>query len=145
MVSPTRRPEPRVLPTIADRACCHDRAMAFSVLVVDDDPTFITLAARVLADIGAQVVATADDTPRALAAARATMPDAALVDVGLAGKEGIDLAYRLAALPWQPRVVLVSADSDAACAIDSDPREPKVPFVPKDELANGRLRRLLMS
>lgn len=119
--------------------------MAFSVLVVDDDPTFITLAARVLAEIGAEVVATADEPPGALAAAQATMPDGALVDVGLPGKEGIDLAYRLAALPWQPRVVLVSADSDAACAIDSDPREPKVPFVPKDELANGRLRRLLMA
>ncbi|HEX9482146.1 MAG TPA: response regulator [Solirubrobacteraceae bacterium] len=119
--------------------------MAFSVLVVDDDPTFVTLAARVLAEIGAEVVATAEEPPQALAAAHATMPDGALVDVGLPGKEGIDLAYRLATLPWQPRVVLVSADGDAGCAVEADAREPKLAFLPKDQLANGGLRRVLMS
>src|SRR5260370_13686957 len=61
---PYQRLASRVLPTTADHDGCHDRAMAFSVLVVDDDPTFVTLAARVLAEIGAEVVATAARPPQ---------------------------------------------------------------------------------
>jgi DNA-binding NarL/FixJ family response regulator len=118
--------------------------MAFSVLLVDDDPTFLSLAERIIAGIGAEVVATAADPAGALDAANATKPDAAVVDVGLPDCEGIDLAYELAALPWSPRVVLVSTDSEADCAIDARDGRPKLAFIPKDELANGRIRRLLM-
>ena len=67
-----------------------------------------------------------------------------MVDVGLPDREGIELAYQLAALPWRPRVVLVSTDSDAGCAVDARDGPPKLPFIAKDELANGALRRLLM-
>jgi two-component system KDP operon response regulator KdpE len=116
--------------------------MALSVLLVDDDPAFLSLAERILAGMGAEVVATADEPAGAFAAANATRPDAAVVDVGLPDREGIDLAYELAALPWQPLVVLVSSDSDAGCAIEAGGGRPKLPFVPKDEFANGQLRRL---
>jgi len=87
--------------------------MALSVLLVDDDPTFLSLAERIIKTMGAEVVATADDANGALAAANTTRADVAVVDVGLPDREGIDLAYQLAALPWSPRVVLVSTDSDA--------------------------------
>jgi DNA-binding NarL/FixJ family response regulator len=119
--------------------------MEFSVLLVDDDPTFLSLAERILAGMGAEVVATADDPAGALDAANATRPDVVIVDVGLPDREGIDLAYQLAALQWRPRVVLVSTDSDAGCAIDARDGRPKLPFIPKDEFANGRLHRLLMA
>ena len=118
--------------------------MAFSALLVDDDPTFLSLAERILAGMGAEVVATAADPAGALEAANATRPDAVVVDVGLPDREGIDLAYQLAALPWSPRVVLVSTDSEAGCAIHARDGRLKVPFVPKVEFANGRLRRLLI-
>jgi len=118
--------------------------MTLSVLVVDDDPIFLSLAERILASIGAEVVATADDAKGALAAANTTRAEAAVVDVGLPDREGIELAYQLAALPWRPRVVLVSTDSDAGCAVDARDGRPKLPFIAKDELANGALRRLLM-
>jgi DNA-binding NarL/FixJ family response regulator len=118
--------------------------MACSVLLVDDDPSFLSLATRILAGMGAQVVATADDADGALAAANATRPDAAVIDVGLPDREGIDLAYQLAALPWEPRVVLTSTDSDAGCAISVVDGRPRLPFIPKEQLANGTLRRLLM-
>ena len=85
------------------------------------------------------------DTRRALAAANATRPDAAIVDIGLPDREGIDLAYQLAALPWRPRVVLTSTDSDAGRTIDARDGRPTLPFIPKEDLANSRLRRLLMS
>ena len=118
--------------------------MASSVLLVDDDPGFLSLAAGIMESMGVEVVATAEDAAAAIVAANATKPDAVLVDVGLPDRDGIDLAYELAALPWQPRVVLTSTDRDAVSAIDVRDGHRELPFVPKEELANGSLGRLLM-
>jgi DNA-binding NarL/FixJ family response regulator len=118
--------------------------MALSVLLVDDDPSFLSLAERVLEEIGIEVVATAQDPAAAMAAANATRPEGAIVDIGLPDREGIDLAYRLAALPWAPRVVLTSTDSDAERVDHTHAGRERLPFLPKEQLANGRLRGLLM-
>jgi DNA-binding NarL/FixJ family response regulator len=118
--------------------------MATSVLLVDDDPAFLSLATRVVESIGVEVVATAEDAAAAIVAANATRPDAVLVDVGLPDRNGIDLGYELAALPWGPRVVLTSTDRDAVSALDARDGDNEIPFVPKEELASGPLRRLLM-
>jgi hypothetical protein len=40
-------------------------------------------------------------------------------------------------------VVLTSTDSDAGCAIDARDGRPKLPFIPKEQLASGLLRRLM--
>ena len=117
--------------------------MASSVLIVDDDPAFLSLATRVLEGMGIDVVATAQSAVTAVAAANASKPDAALVDIGLPDRGGIELAYELAALPWGPRVVLTSTDEDAARAVERRDGRPRVPFVPKDELPTASLRRLL--
>ena len=114
--------------------------MLSSVLLVDDDPAFLILAARILDGIGVEQVVPAQDAAAAVAAANATRPEGALVDVGLPDRDGIDLARELVALPWRPRVVLTSSDRDAASAIDA---RDGVPFVPKEELTMGRLSRLL--
>jgi DNA-binding NarL/FixJ family response regulator len=119
--------------------------MSCSVLIVDDDPIFLSLATRILTEAGFDVVATADDAARAVGAARATRPAAMLVDVGLPDRAGVDLAYELAELPWGPRVVLTSTDSDAAYAIEARVGHPKLPFIAKQDLANGRLASLLAS
>jgi CheY-like chemotaxis protein len=119
--------------------------MAISVLVVDDDPSALCLATRVLADIEVEVAATAADAATAIQAAHSAKPDAALVDVGLPDRDGIDLAYELAALPWKPRVVLTSSDRDAVSGIESQPGRDALPFLPKQELTDGRLHRLLTS
>ena len=116
-----------------------------SVLVIDDDPTSLSLATRVLEEMGADVVMTAADARSAIAAAHETKPDAALVDVGLPDRDGIDLANELAALPWRPRVVLMSTDTDAISAIAPQHAAGALPFVPKEELTSDRLRRLLTS
>jgi DNA-binding NarL/FixJ family response regulator len=117
--------------------------MTVSVLLVDDDPTFLSLAERALAAMGIDVVATAENPVAAIEAANATKPGAALVDIGLPDREGIDLAYDLAALPWAPRVVLTSTDRDAGSALDGHEGGHRLPFVPKEELADGQLLRLL--
>jgi DNA-binding NarL/FixJ family response regulator len=117
--------------------------MADSVLVVDDDPMFRALAARMLAAGGLEVVAEAESVAAALAAAHAHRPDAALVDVGLPDGDGVALAKELLALPWRPRVLLTSTDPDAARRADVRAMGADA-FVPKDELPAG-LKRLFAS
>jgi CheY-like chemotaxis protein len=115
--------------------------MALSVLVVDDDPAFLGLATRIIREMGFEEVATSSDATAAMAQAQATHPAAVLVDVGLPDVDGVELAQQLAALPWSPIVVLTSADRDALTA--APPSGRALPFIPKEELASGRLYGLL--
>ena len=119
--------------------------MAITVLIVDDDPSYLALATSVVREIGAEVVTTAPDAGAAIEAANDLRPDAALVDVWLPDRSGIDLAYDLADLPWRPRVILMSTDTDAASAIKARDGQNPLPFVPKEQLAGERLRGLLIS
>lgn len=113
-----------------------------SVLVVDDDPAFRELAGRMLTALGLNVVAEAGSVAEALAAAKETQPDAALVDVDLPDGNGIALSLELTALPWRPRVVLTSVDAEAA-GPDDVRRSGARAFVHKANLPNGNLRNLL--
>jgi DNA-binding NarL/FixJ family response regulator len=116
--------------------------MRGSVLVVDDDPAFRRLAGRILAGFGLDVAGEAGTVAAAVAAAGVLRPACALVDVGLPDGDGISLARELAVLPWHPRIVLTSSDSDAATS--SDVRlSGALAFVPKDQLPNAALYELL--
>jgi CheY-like chemotaxis protein len=120
-------------------------AMVSSMLVVDDDPSFLALATRILEEIGVERILLAESAATAMTEAEANRPQAALVDVFLADRDGIELAHQLAALPWSPRVVLTSTDKDAVTAIDRSPGAASLPFLPKEELTDGPLRELLRS
>jgi DNA-binding NarL/FixJ family response regulator len=120
----------------------QDESMTPTVLVVDDDPAFRGLAVRMLTAAGLHVVAEAGTATAAMLAARAVKPEAALVDVDLPDRDGIALALELSALPWRPRVLLTSADSDAASP-DDVRRCGARAFVHKADLPNGGLARLL--
>jgi DNA-binding NarL/FixJ family response regulator len=111
--------------------------MAATVLIVDDDVAFRGLAARVLAAMGLRVVGEAGTWAEGAAAAAELRPDAALVDVGLPDGDGVELAALLLAAAWAPRVVLTSSDTEAAS------RSGTIPFIAKDQLADGGLQRLL--
>jgi DNA-binding NarL/FixJ family response regulator len=76
--------------------------------VVDDDPLFRSLARRTLIADGLVVTGEAESVATARAAAHALRPDALSVDIGLPDGDGIALARELTALPWCPRVVLIS-------------------------------------
>ena len=117
--------------------------MTRSVLVVDDDPAFLGLVARILADIGIESVRTAADASQALPVAEGARPDAVLVDIGLPDRAGGDLAYELSALPWRPRVILTSSDSEAFLAIEPRDGHPELAFIAKEELAADTLRGVL--
>jgi DNA-binding NarL/FixJ family response regulator len=116
--------------------------MPGSVLIVDDDPTFRSLAHRLLAAFGLAVSGEAGTAAAAIAAAGALRPDGVLVDVGLPDRDGITLARELSALPWRPRVVLTSSDAEAATASDVRASGAEA-FVPKDQLPNAALKQLL--
>ena len=112
-------------------------------LIVDDDPDFLGLTARIMATLGVEAVSTAENAADALTAAHQTRPEAMLVDVGLPDRDGIDLAYELLELPWRPRVVLTSSDSDAILALDPSDGRPHLPFLGKEELGGDTLQRTL--
>ena len=117
--------------------------MVSSVLVVDDDPAFLALAAQVLDGLGVEVVLTAQDAAAAISEADAKRPEAAIVDVGLPDRDGIDLARQLAELPWGPRVAVTSTDRDAGLAVDARQGDGALAFIPKEDLASATLRELL--
>jgi DNA-binding NarL/FixJ family response regulator len=116
--------------------------MTRSVLVVDDDPAFRELAARLLVASGLAVVGEAEGVAGALAAAARLEPSAVLVDVELPDGDGVALARELAALPWQPRVVLTSIDGDITTTAEAQ-RAGARAFVNKTDLPHAPLARLL--
>lgn len=116
--------------------------MPARVLVVDDDPEFRGLVVRIVAATDGVDVREADSVATAMEAALAMQPGAALVDVGLPDGDGITLARWLTGRPWGPHVVLTSTDPDAASAEDVRSSGAHA-FVPKDELSDAPLRRLL--
>jgi DNA-binding NarL/FixJ family response regulator len=113
-----------------------------SVLVVDDDPEFRSLARRLLAATGVRVVGEAGTVAAALSGASRLKPSAFLVDVELPDGDGVTLARQLAALPWQPRVVLTSVDGDITTAEEAR-NAGACAFVTKAELPTAPLAQLL--
>jgi DNA-binding NarL/FixJ family response regulator len=116
--------------------------MAYSILLIDDDPAFRRLARRTLRGSGLTVIGEADTAAAGSSAARTLKPEVMLVDVGLPDADGISLATELTALPWGPRVVLTSVDPDAASAEDVR-RSGALGFVPKQDLPGRGLRMLV--
>src|SRR5260370_31902951 len=134
---------PRPSSTVEPGRRCDDQPVIGSVLVVDDDPEFLGLITMVLSDLGVESVRTALDASQALLVAEDARPNAVLVDVGLPDRDGGDLAYELSALPWRPRVVLTSSDSEAYLAIEPREGRPEVAFIAKAELTANTLQRAL--
>jgi DNA-binding NarL/FixJ family response regulator len=117
--------------------------MAATVLIVDDDARFRSLAARMLQAGGMTIAGEAGDAGEGRAAAQRLRPDALLVDVGLPDGDGLALAAELALLPWSPRVVVISSDAEVAGLERPGPNGTQLPFVAKEDLPTAPLRDLL--
>ena len=116
--------------------------MARSVLVVDDDSYFRQLAIGLLRSWGHDVAGEAGSAAEAVDAITTLRPDTILIDIGLPDGDGLELALQMSALPWQPQILLISADADAVS--DSDARRAgAVGFVPKVEVTGLQFRRML--
>lgn len=82
-------------------------------LVVDDSAIVRKVARRILEGFGFRV-SEADDGERALAACRASMPDAVLLDGVLPGMDGCDVLRMLRQMPGgaQARVVYCTTENN---------------------------------
>jgi len=85
--------------------------MPFSVLLVDDNPTFLRSAARfVETDPALQVIATAQTAEEAHVITRRLRPCVVLVDVNLRGASGLEATRALKSLLEPPVVIVMTAD-----------------------------------
>jgi two-component system KDP operon response regulator KdpE len=89
------------------------------ILCVDDEPAILRLLGMVLARDGHQILPCAD-ARAALAAARGEGCDAAIVDLGLPDRDGLELVSALVALGPIPVIVLTARSevADKVTALD---------------------------
>ena len=78
-----------------------------NVLIVDDDEDNATMLASTMSALGHRI-RVAHDGQSALAIAHDQHPDVALLDIGLPGMDGYELAARLRELPGGDRIRLVA-------------------------------------
>jgi two-component system CheB/CheR fusion protein len=78
------------------------------ILLVEDLPAVADMTEKLLTCCGHQVVHVAHDGPRALKAAASNTVDVILLDVGLPGMNGYDVARRLREQPLHENVLLVA-------------------------------------
>ncbi len=93
------------------------------ILVVDDNVDSADSLALLL-ELGGHEVRTAHDGPRALEAARAFQPRVVLLDIGLPGMNGYEVARHLRELPEAGRALLIALtgygqDDDRRKALDA--------------------------
>jgi CheY-like chemotaxis protein len=98
-------PEPRLPAPPTENA--KPAGPALRVLVVDDNVDTATSLALLLTESGHQV-RTAHDGPTALEAALDYRPDVALLDIGLPGLDGFEVAKQMRQQPILQKVVLVA-------------------------------------
>jgi DNA-binding NarL/FixJ family response regulator len=123
--------------------CQHDR-MPLRCLLVDDNRAFLKAASVLLEREGVTVVGMASSTAEALRQARALRPDVILVDIGLGGESGFDLARLLArdGDGGSATVILISMSAEADYA-DLIAESPAAGFLPKSELSARGIGRIL--
>jgi two-component system response regulator EvgA len=113
-----------------------------TILIVDDDPQFRTLARDILNRDGFVVIGEAADGVSGLAAAQSLQPDFVLLDIGLPDIGGFDVAKYLAANGPPPWVVLTSS-RDARAYGRRLTNGDSLGFVPKEQVSGAAIRALV--
>ncbi|MDQ3896956.1 MAG: response regulator transcription factor [Actinomycetota bacterium] len=114
--------------------------MARTVLVVEDEPKILEVVRDYLVDAGFSVT-TAADGPSALDRARAAAPDLVVLDLGLPGLDGIDVARQLQRRSPVPIIMLTArgdeVDRVLGLELGADDYLVK-PFSPRELVARVR-------
>jgi DNA-binding NarL/FixJ family response regulator len=114
-----------------------DAAMPMRVVLVDDDAGFRAAARRALVADGIDVVAELDDGAEVVMVVSACRPDAVLLDIGLRGIDGPEVARRLRAGGDPTVVILISTrDSDYGERMASG---LAAGYLPKQELSRAAI------
>jgi CheY-like chemotaxis protein len=139
------KPEARIpASSNAQRPTCWNAVeMAFRVLIVDDNRSFLEAARGLLEREGLRVVGVAATSAEALQRAQELQPEVILVDIRLGGESGFDLARRLAGQQREgPAVILISTYSEMDFA-DLIAESPARGFLPKPGLSADAIRRIV--
>jgi CheY-like chemotaxis protein len=118
--------------------------MAFRVLIVDDNRTFLETARVLLERQGLSVVGVALTTAEALSHAEKLQPDLILVDIMLGQESGLELARDLVEHDrgGGTAVILISTHAEADFA-ELIAETPARGFLAKSELSAEAIRRIL--
>jgi DNA-binding response OmpR family regulator len=110
------------------------------ILIVDDEPEIIRLVADYLAAAGF-TVATARNGEDALARSRGDAPDLVILDLGLPGMDGLDVARALRRTSDVPIIMLTARDDETdkliGLELGADDYVTK-PFSPREVVARVR-------
>jgi two-component system alkaline phosphatase synthesis response regulator PhoP len=118
----------------------HNGEVAKSVLVVDDEPKIVEVVGDYLRNAGFSV-ATAADGEGAVAVARARPPDLVVLDLGLPGLDGLDVARELRRASPVPIIMLTARgeETDRVLGLELGADDYLVkPFSPRELLARVR-------
>lgn len=110
------------------------------MLVVDDEPKIVEVVGDYLRNAGF-TVSTAADGDEAVASARARSPDLVVLDLGLPGMDGLDVARELRRTSSVPIVVLTArgTETDRVLGLELGADDYLVkPFSPRELLARIR-------
>ncbi len=119
---------------------CDDGAVSKHVLVVDDEPKIVEVVGDYLRNAGFSVT-TAGTGPGAVASARARPPDLVVLDLGLPGLDGLDVARQLRRASPVPIIMLTarSEETDRVLGLELGADDYLVkPFSPRELLARVR-------
>ena len=116
--------------------------MAQTLLIVDDHASFRSFARTMLGSDGFDVAGEAQDGADALSECERLQPDVVLLDVGLPGLDGFEVARRIAEYPWPTKVILTSsrAASDYGSQLTTAPVSG---FIAKRDLSSDRIAALV--
>ena len=118
--------------------------MTLRCLIVDDSPTFLAAARGLLERQGLGVVAVASNGSQAVQLAEEFRPDVVLLDIGLGGESGFDVARLLRSGKATTRlpVILISTllEDDYGELISTS---PAVGFLPKISLSAEAITEVL--
>jgi DNA-binding NarL/FixJ family response regulator len=118
--------------------------IGISVLVVDDNETFLDASCALLTREGLQVLGVASTSAEAVRKVEHLRPDVVLVDVHLGAESGFDLARRLVDVdPSHGSTVILMSTQAAADLADLITESPASGFLAKSELSSDAIRRFL--
>ena len=112
-------------------------------LIVDDSPEFLDAARRLLQNEGIDVAGVASRGAEALGLAESLRPDVTLVDIGLGGEDGFEVARQLAERDGHAagKVILISTHSREEF-VELIEASPAIGFISKSALSAEAIRRL---
>jgi CheY-like chemotaxis protein len=123
------------------KKCGILKSVSLRCLLVDDSPHFLEAASKLLEGQGVAVAGVASTSAEALSRARELEPDLMIVDVGLRGESGFDLAWQLASTAEgaKTNTVLTSTRSESDFA-ELVAVTPTLGFISKNDLSGSAIR-----